>query len=135
MNLLDNKITILAVAAIASFVFAVGSELFLDSKNNQLVKTNKNGLEYKLLKESWLNKEHSKNYVDTLTADMGKAYFSTVVTKKELNGEIYSVGLMILNSDEFDAIIKRILNSNLKINKLDIVNNDLGYLIDLEVTL
>lgn len=135
MNLLDNKITILAAAAAASFVFAITSELFLDSKNNQLAKTNKNGIEYKLLKEGWLNKEYSKGHIDALTAEMGKAYFSAVVTKKELKGDIYSVGLMVLNSDEFDAIIKKILNSNLKINKLDIVNNDVGYLIDLEVTL
>jgi hypothetical protein len=113
----------------------MSSDLFLDSKNKALLRTNTQGIEYKILKETWLNKEYSKNYIDSLTAEMGKGYFSAVVTKKELKGDIYSVGLMILNSDEFDAIIRRILNSNLKINKLDIISNDVGYLIDLEITL
>jgi len=135
MNILNNKIAALVVASVASFIFAIGSELFLDFKNDQLAETNKNGLEYKFLKDAWLNKEYSKNYIDALTADIGKSYFAAVLTKKELHGEIYSIGLMVLNSDEFDTIIKKILNSKLKINKLDIINNDVGYLIDLEVTL
>lgn len=135
MNFRVDKNILLALLAAGAFIFAFASELFLESKNETLLKTNTQGIEYKILKESWLNKEYSKNYIDTLTAQMGKGYFSAVVTKKELKGDIYTVGLMILNSDEFDAIIRQILNSNLKINKLDIVSNDVGYLVDLEVTL
>jgi hypothetical protein len=135
MSLTENKNTILLALSAFAFVFSMASDLFLDSKNKALLRTNTQGIEYKILKETWLNKEYSKNYIDSLTAEMGKGYFSAVVTKKELKGDIYSVGLMILNSDEFDAIIRRILNSNLKINKLDIISNDVGYLIDLEITL
>lgn len=132
----STKIILATLCTIcASFLFSFYGSYKLKSSNDELIKINSLGLDYQALKSAWLNKESSKSLIDAITADMGKAYFSAVVTKKELKGEIYSVGLMVLNSDEFDAIIRRILNSNLKINKLDIINNDVGYLIDLEATL
>lgn len=132
----NTKIILATLCTIcASFLFSFYGSYKLKSSNDELIKINSLGLDYQALKSAWLNKESSKSLIDAITADIGKAYFSAVVTKKELKGEIYSVGLMVLNSDEFDAIIRRILNSNLKINKLDIINNDVGYLIDLEATL
>jgi len=130
------KITLsLAAFLCATAVFSIFGSIKLQGANEELIKTNTMGLEYQTFKSKWLNKDGSKKIIDDLTAEMGKGYFSAVITKKELKGDIYTVGIMVLNSDEFDGIINRILGSNLKINKLDIVNNDVGYLIDLEVTL
>jgi hypothetical protein len=135
MNVLLQNLRLVVVLCATSLIISIFSSVHYNSKLSELFKINQNGLEYKTLKDNWLNKESSKRQIDALTNEMGKGYFSAVVTKKEPKGDIYSVGLMVLNSSEFDAIIRRILNSTLKINKLDIINNDVGYLIDLEITL
>lgn len=135
---MKNNIKI-SLALLIFVVMAASLSIFgsikLQNANEELLKTNTMGLEYQAFKGKWLNKDLSKKLIDDLSAEMGKGYFSAVVTKKELKGDIYTIGIMVLNSDEFDGIINKILASNLKINKLDIVNNDVGYLIDLEVTL
>ena len=124
MSATIKTIVTLFTITLLSLAVSIYSSYKLKASNDELVKVNSVGLDYQAFKSTWLNKEYSKNHIDALTADMGKGYFSAVVTKKELKGDIYTVGIMVLNSDEFDAITRRILNSNLKINKLDIINND-----------
>ena len=95
----------------------------------------KDGEELSKLKAKWSASEVQKQQIEAFAAQMGKEYFSAAVTKKEFKGSLYQIGLLVMNSDEFDAITRKILNTHWKINKLNITNNDVGYLIDLEFSL
>ena len=97
MSATIKTIVTLFTITLLSLAVSIYSSYKLKASNDELVKVNSVGLDYQAFKSTWLNKEYSKNHIDALTADMGKGYFSAVVTKKELKGDIYTVGIMVLN--------------------------------------
>jgi len=126
-------ILVVAIAILGLANFSAKS--ILATKEKEIASLRKDGEELSRLKAKWAASDAQKQQIEGFAAQMGKEYFSAAVTKKEFKGNLYQIGLLVMNSDEFDAITRKILNTHWKINKLNITNNDVGYLIDLEFSL
>ena len=87
---------------------------------------------YNGLKADWGSDNNSKAKLLSLSDDLGTKYFSANISQKQISDKLFSISFLVLNSDEFDSIMQRIIDGNYQIKKLEITYNGAAYLIIFE---
>jgi len=125
---------ILSGAALLLFAadYFVGAQLQKQTAEYKNLK--KDSEKFLELKNRYKTSADSKKTMEALAADISKTYFSATISKKDLSSANKNLNLLILNSDELDMIVKKVLSSNLKITKLWISDAELGYMLSIEVS-
>lgn len=130
---MNSKIVGLFLVFILSIVISVGSGYFVDYQVKKFDEFKKEAYAFDTLSKRWGNKQISKNVIDEIANSAGNDLFSVSVTKREQTPDSYILGLMVLNGDELDSVVSKVLNQPIAIKRFEIINNDIGYLVLLEV--
>lgn len=122
----------LAIAALLLFVLATLLKLVGDYKWQNLANNEIKTKEYNSLVADWGDKKASLQKLNSLIGDFGSKYSSVTINQKRVDSTSFMVAFLVLNSDELDAILKRIINDYIVIKKLEIVNTEIGFLVTFE---
>lgn len=112
--------------------FFAGAKLDAISAEHKALKNDSD--KFLMLKQKYKSANESKKVLEEITSDIPGVYFSTSVSKKDFSSSNMVLNLLILNGDELDLILKKVINANLKITKLWIEDAELGYMLFLEVS-
>ena len=125
----------LSALAVLSAVASNGLSYYVQREQNGLYEFKKEAMDFDAIAKRWRDKEGSKRVIDEIADAAGKELFSTSITKREKTADSYLLSMMVLNGDELDSIISKVLNRPVAIKRIDVVNNDIGYLVTVEVYL
>ncbi len=125
----------LSALAVLSVVASNGLSYYVQREQNGLYEFKKEAMDFDAIAKRWRDKEGSKRVIDEIADAAGKELFSTSITKREKTADSYLLSMMVLNGDELDSIISKVLNRPVAIKRIDVVNNDIGYLVTVEVYL
>lgn len=123
---------ILIGIVLISFIFSLFAKYLAASSASSTEKMELEAKRYNALKSNWGDKNSARTKLMALSDDLGTKYFSATVSQKQINGNLFSISFLVLNSDEFDAIMQRIIEGPFQIKKLEITNNEAAYLIVFE---
>ncbi len=123
----------LAITALLLFVLATVLKFASDYKWQSLASDEIKIKEYNSLIGDWGDKKQALQKLNALVGDFGTKYTSVTINQKRADSTSFTVAFLVLNSDELDAILKRVINDSLIIKKLEIVSNEIGFLVTLEV--
>jgi hypothetical protein len=119
-------------------VFVLTADFFagakLDAIDRECKALKNDSDKFLMLKQKYKSANESKKVLEEITNDIPRVYFSTSVSKKDFSSSNMVLNLLILNGDELDLILKKVINANLKITKLWIEDAELGYMLFLEVS-
>ena len=125
----------LSALAVLSVVASNGLSYYVQREQSGLYEFKKEAMDFDAIAKRWRDKEGSKRVIDEIADAAGKELFSTSITKREKTADSYLLSMMVLNGDELDSIISKVLNRPVAIKRIDVVNNDIGYLVTVEVYL
>lgn len=123
----------LATAALLLFILATVLKLASDYKWQSLANDEIKIKEYNSLTSDWGDKKQALQKLNLIVGDFGTRYTSVTINQKRVDSTSFMIAFLVLNADELDAILKRIINDNLVIKKLEIVSSEIGFLVTLEV--
>ena len=124
--------TSLFIVAVVLAVFSNSFKYYTQKEHDKLYEFKKEAVDFDSLAKRWRDKETSKRAIDEIADSAGKEFFSVSVTKREKTPDSYLLSLMVLNGDELDAIVAKLLNRPVAVKRIDIINNDIGYLVTLD---
>ena len=123
----------LTILVLSLFALSLIAKFLASSSANEASKMELDAKKYNDLKAHWGDKKSSKAKLLALSDDLGSKYFSATVSQKQISANLFSISFLVINSDEFDAIMQRVIDGSFEIKKLEITKNEAAYLVTLEV--